>query len=244
LESGGPMMAAGVLARRGLPRLGVLLLLLGQFGCVREESTSCSDPFSAKLSRVDRSNTSLVDLEGFLGLPPPIDVRWPSFENPMWWFAYLVDGYRVEIGANAEHVHVGEDISDRSQFYYTGYFWVAKAESLMRRKTDAWGRFSKAQEVGVDIHVYKPFRRYFNSLDMTRKVTISQIQRELNLGQAYLVERPAFVEPMWWFWYEHDGYILRMAANEGIQNIPAGQESRNPDSYFFTGYWACGRRLP
>lgn len=240
-------MAEGVLLERSLPRLGVLLLvllLLAQFGCFQGESASWSDPFSARLSKIDRSNTPLVGLESLLGLPPPIDVRWPSFIDPMWWFAYLVDGYRVEIGANAENVGVGDDISDRSQFYYTGYFWVTKGESPMRRRMDAWGRFNRAQEVGADTQAYNPFRRYFNSLDMTRKVTISQIQKELNLGQAYLVERPAFVEPMWWFWYEHDGYILRLAANEGIQNIAAGQESRNPDTYSFIGYWGCGRRSP
>jgi len=238
-------MPPGVRSKCGLSRVCIpLLLFLAQFGCTQEKSTARNDPFSDRLSRIDRADTSLVDLEQILGLPPPSDVRWPTFPEPLWWFAYLIDGYRVEIGANAENVRVGDDISDRGQFYYTGYFWVSKAKSPTRGKMDAWGRFNKAQEIGADTRAHNPFRQYFDSLDMTRKTPISQIQKQLNLGQAYLVERPAFVEPMWWFWYEHDGYILRMAANLHAQDVAAGQESRNPEAFFFTGYWGCGRRLP
>lgn len=231
-------VASGLRVRAAPCGLGLLVLIAG-CGSVPEGRLARQREFSQFLVTCDRANTTLATIERRLDLGRPIDVRWPSLTDPMWWFSYIARGCRVEVGANAENMRIGQSTADRSGFFYTGYFWVGPAHGEIRRRIDAAGRASRTHQLDpLDLRP-NPFADYLHKLDMTGQVTLAEIERDLGLGRPYLVERPAFVEPMWWFYYKQGRYVVALGGNTE-QEVAAGAEADHRDLFIFTGYWGSG----
>lgn len=220
--------------------LCVMLLLGVGCGCQQVVQATQRSEFEKRLAATDRANKPISSVEADLRLGDPVDVRWPSFTDPMWWFSYILDDNRIEIGANAEDVRVGQDISDRSKFFYTGYFWVGPSKGSATRRIDIMGRASRTQRLGQADVVSNCYERYLERCDMTRQLTIAEVERVLRLGRPSRVERPAFVEPMWWFYYQESDCWIGLAANCDAE-VEAGKEVDNRQVFVFTGYWAVSR---
>jgi len=209
-------------------------------GCAAAKpATMGRDRFSDYL-RGNIGSPQIPEIEGRLRLNAPVDVRWPGFTDPMWWFIYRIDGYQVELAANGEHPEGWPhrpDVHDRNQFWFTGYWYV---RPLSREELHTPTRAQKT----IDILRMRGgsakcrYSEYLSALDRTTRLRVSEIEAELGLFSPVNAAVPAFINPMWWFFYEADGYVI-VLTGEATEDIRGGDveamEAR--EKFVFAGYW-------
>jgi len=224
---------------RGIMRTVMVLVVMGILavaGCRKERAQQAYVSLEELLEKCDRYE--LIEAEQALELGEPVDVRRPSLTDPMWWFVYLKDGRRVELGANAANIAVGQEISDRKGFCYTGYYWVGSAECRGGHRAGADGRASLTLDMLHGRGDYdNRYAKYLQAVDMTKQITIAQMEAEMGLSQPHVEGPPCGVEPMWWFAYEKDSHAIVLMGN-GVGGIGDCEGvAQHTDKFIFTVYW-------
>jgi len=201
-----------------------------------------TDRFSGYLKQVDAcSSPRISEIEKRLRLNSPADVRALGFTDPMWWFLYRIDGYEVALGANTERKEFDFGLPDRQDFFFTGYWYVRPLDSKeMAHPTWSQKTVDILRNHGGSAQCW--YSQYLGSLDRTAMVSIPDLELEMRLLEPVNVEVPAFIDPMWWFFYDVDGYVVVLTALP-TTNVEGSEEAmKNRDKFVFAGYWKFGAK--
>ncbi|MGI5869598.1 MAG: hypothetical protein ACOX9C_09185 [Kiritimatiellia bacterium] len=200
----------------------------------------CADQEKAQASEHDRlrrafmsssrSSTSVAELERSLGLRDPEVLRWPTMADPLWWFGYKSGGLWVEVAANTEHPVASLEEANRTEFFFTGYFKIEQQQPPPRPCRVCTHPIPKVS-ASPDTAAAKFLREY----DLAEPISIRGVERALGLGAPYRMEPPAFIDPMWRFFYTAKDCDVQI---NGRQLLHDGTDSNDTADYLFTGYWA------
>jgi len=196
-------------------------------------TTNAMLEISSKLSRIDRANVSVENIEKHLALCSPVFCVEPDVLNPMWSFGYKTNDIVVELFANTEDWHENFGVgmpTNRTSFYYTGYFRVFPVDeekTNRRRKTFQITRNSDGET--------DPFSEYLHRYDMINPISVFGLEQILNLGKPTKIEPPAFIDPMWSFYYQASNHVIRICGTSVAPNPSKLSDTRD---FIFTGFWS------
>ena len=156
-------------------------------GCSRpaqpHDAVNTYTQIQRKLATCCSLEQTVSDVEQNLQLGPPVDIRAPTFMDPMWWFSYVDGDTRLELAANPiDFNQPGVDILERSSFQFIGYWWTGPASGPRRRRYDAIGRLRFTHEVLAEGRPASgPYAEYLRALELREPIGIIHVEKALSL---------------------------------------------------------------
>lgn len=238
--------------------------VLSQEACSKNNAVSKKERIMEQLFSLSRVNITLVDVEEQLGLTSPINMKPSTTTDPLWWFVYNHQGLVLELGTNTDEPVLTLEAAKRTNFYYIGYFSVLTPEEAQAR-----GEYSTYCVPTLDPIPLNKYSTFLQEYDMRTPISIKGLEIALDLGEPVNIEGPAFIKPMWTFYYRvSTNCILRLYGNplrrdieseaakqylkeyqdmliepdmkENIRVYDLFAATQHREDVLFTGYWTLG----
>lgn len=221
----------------------VLSFLLPFCGCLLQAPTSglrtISDrDLSNRLLLIASSNTQITSIEKTLCLRSPVRLVEPTVLDPLWWFVYQKEGMIIHLGANTEQKPKDASLLNRRPFYYTGYFKLFRREQSM----DGCGVAGSTYPLPGHSPIAKTrISAFLLGLDLRDPMSIRGIEIELGLANPSTVSPPAFIDPMWKFFYKDKDTVVVLLGRSLVGSDQLDPVSHRSD-FLFTGYWSVRKK--
>lgn len=186
--------------------VGTVLGVFSGEGCSENRLLSPKETIRDQLFSISATgSTTLLDVEKQFGFSSPITTRPPTITDPLWWFVYEHQGLLVELGTNTDKPVFRLEQAIRSDFYYIGYFKVLTPKEA--RAGDEYSTYCVPTIGQVPLNRYSKFLREY---DMRKPISIRGLEIALDLNEPVNIEGPAFIDPMWTFFYNVSNCTIRL----------------------------------
>ena len=201
-----------------------------------------------KLFNLQWHNKTLNEIEKEIGLQAPFKMRSPSAYDPQWWFIYKYDNLFIELSANTEDPVYLIDSVVRKKYYYTGYFKIYNNNNNDNNDSNTISNSKKNTFVSTyRIPIFEKncegnkYSKYFKKYNMKNPISIRDIETSLGLSKPVYVGLPAFIDPLWKFYYEKQNLSITIYGITTIDRDNIGGKigaKSKTNEFQFSGYWS------
>lgn len=179
----------------------------------------------------------LTLVEAELSLPTPFAWRLSDDLSPVWWFYYSIDDMMLGLATNTER----PDSPLNRQAH-----WCTLDAIVIPSKE--WPRGAKGQLANKFSYEIKgPFEapsgsipaEFLRSLNPAESISISEIENFLKLSNPNHFSPPAFINPVWTFFYKTDGCYVKLCAVFQGDADPAIAAMNDRSTFQFANAWSA-----
>jgi hypothetical protein len=190
-------------------------------------------------------------IETDLNLGKPVSIRNPEATDPYYWIAYRKPGYEVLLTAMVPPEKESDSCDSPAasstlhrDWLFGSFYRLRLTEGQDGERPIDWNREAEFPVCYSSMNRFPPndvpkkIWLYFTSLNHRKKIRVTQIEKELNLGAPKDVHLSHGTDWITWFFYDLGD---NLTVGIGVTRLPeletANSDPEDHSSFVFAGYW-------